>query len=202
MIKLAINLLQPELFPKRPLLSLTRVVVFWLALLLLMVFWSVYSLLNADKLALQYQQISEQQAQQQSQLDDLQQRVSSNRANSKLIERLDTLKIVLANKKELHRQLTDQSQTYAAGFSAAMTELAELHHKDVSLEQVIMVQGELTFTGLAEKPDAVPLWLAAFESSTFLSGKHFTHFSLSENEQGFTSFTVSSATAKTQKRPN
>lgn len=202
MPKLAINLLQPELLPKRPLLSLARVVGFWLVLLIIMITWTVYSQITTDKLSQKYQTLNQQQIEQQQLLDDLQQKVSSNRADAQLLERLNKLKVVLANKKELHRQLTDQSQTYAAGFSAAMTELAVLHHKSVSLEQVNMNQGQLTFSGVAKTPDAVPQWLAGFESSTFLSGKHFTHFSLSENEQGLTTFSVSSAHGFTAKGSN
>ncbi|GAA5137785.1 PilN domain-containing protein [Thalassotalea piscium] len=202
MAKLAINLLQPELLPKRQLITLSRVVALWCLLLVLMLLLIVYSQVTVDNLSRDYRQASEKQVEQQQLLDSLQQQVSQNRANPELIERLDTLKVVLANKKALHQQLTDQSQTQAAGYSAAMTELASLHHKHVSLEQVIMNKGQLTFSGLAKRPDAVPQWLAGFESSTFLSGKHFTHFSLSENKQGLTNFVVSSAANNAEKGPN
>jgi hypothetical protein len=42
----------------------------------------------------------------------------------------------------------------------------------------------------------VPNWLSGFESSTFLSGKRFINFSLTENEQKLTEFVVSSAPSK------
>ncbi|XQW85540.1 PilN domain-containing protein [Thalassotalea piscium] len=202
MAKLAINLFQPELLPERPLLSLSRVVAFWLLLLLLMIAWAVYSKIEADSLSEKYHKITKQEVEQQTLLEELQQKVSRNRANPKLLERLDTLKIVLANKKALHSQLTDQSQMHAAGFSTAMTELAMLHHKEISLEQVVMEPGQLSFSGVAKKPESVPSWLTGFDSSTFLSGKHFTHFSLSENEQGLTSFTVSSSSEQAAERSN
>ncbi|GHE99082.1 PilN domain-containing protein [Thalassotalea profundi] len=202
MPKLAINLLQPELLPKRPLLSLARVVFLWCALLIFMIAWMVYSQISTDNLARQYQQVNQQQLEQQKLLDELQQKVSSNRADAKLLERLNKLKVVLANKKVLHNQLTDQSQTYAAGFSSAMTELAMLHHKSVSLEQVNMNQGQLSFSGVAKTADSVPQWLAGFESSTFLSGKQFTHFSLSENEEGLTMFSVSTTKVQPVKGGN
>lgn len=192
MAKFTINLLQPELLPKHPLLTLSKVVGIWGLLLVIMIAWGGYSQLTTEQLAQNYQQLSQQQQQQQKLLDELQQKVSSNRADANLMERLATLKLVLINKKDLHRQLTDQSQTFAAGYSSAMTELATLHHKDISLKQVQISQGQLFFKGLAKQPDIVPKWLAGFESSTFLSGKNFTHFSLSENDQGLTEFSVSS----------
>ena len=196
MPKLAINLLQPELLPKRPLLSLARVVGLWGILLIIMIAWIIYSKISTDNLSQQYHQVNQQQAEQQKLLDQLQQKVSSNRADANLLTRLNRLKVVLANKKALHRQLTDQSRAYVVGFSSAMTELAELHHQSVSLAHVNINQGEIAFSGVAKTPDAVPQWLAGFESSTLLSGEHFTHFNLSENEQGLTMFNVSSTKAK------
>ena len=79
-----------------------------------------------------------------------------------------------------------------------MTELSELHHKDVSLQKVQMNSTNMTFSGIARKPEAVPAWLAAFDKATFLSGQSFKHFSLSEieneNAKAVTQFTVSSHT--------
>ena len=103
---------------------------------------------------------------------------------------------MIANKQHLHQQLTDPAQTYSAGFSSAMAELAELHNNNISLQSVNIGNGNMTFTGIARTPDAVPNWLSGFESSTFLSGKRFINFSLTENEQQLTEFVVSSAQGK------
>jgi len=108
------------------------------------------------------------------------------------------VKLVIANKQHLHQQLTDPTQTYSAGFSSAMVELAELHNKNISLQRVNIGNGNMTFSGIARTPDAVPNWLSGFESSTFLSGKRFVNFSLTENKEQLTEFVVSSAQAKGQ----
>lgn len=192
MAKLTINLLQPELLPKQPLLSLLRVLVLWFLLLFLMIAWATYNQISTNKLAVKFQQLSAQQQQQEQTLNALQERIDNNHAAPNLVERLDTLKVILLNKKALLSQLTDQSQTFAAGYSSSMTELATLHHKNLSLKQITINQGQLTFSGVAKTPDTVPQWLASFESSTFLSGKHFSQFSLAENDQGLTEFSVSS----------
>ena len=77
-----------------------------------------------------------------------------------------------------------------------MVELAELHDKNISLQRVSIGNGNMTFSGIARTPDAVPSWLSGFESSTFLSGQRFVNFSLTENEQKLTEFVVSSAKSK------
>ena len=101
--------------------------------------------------------------------------------------------MLIANKQSLHLQLTDPTQTYSAGFSSAMTELASLHNPNISLQRVILGNGNMTFSGIARTPDAVPSWLSGFESSTFLSGESFVNFSLTENKDQITEFFVSSA---------
>ncbi len=137
--------------------------------------------------------VSQQKKVQEARLSSLEKRVSQNKANPQLVQELENLKALLTNKKNLHTQLTDSSTTYAAGFSMAMTELSQLHHRDISLQQVKMNNTFMTFAGIARKPEAVPKWLAAFEQSTFLAGESFTHFSLSENEDSSTQFVVSSS---------
>jgi hypothetical protein len=79
-----------------------------------------------------------------------------------------------------------------AGFASSMTELSLMHHKDISLQHVNITYQDLTFSGVARTPEAVPAWLAKFETSKFLSGKSFINFSLNENEQKLTEFLVSS----------
>ncbi len=192
MQKLSINLLRAELIPEQPLWTLKRVLSVWLAALVLMIFWGVIVHYQLESTESQLALLSQETAKTDTKLADLEQRVAQNKADALLQEKLATLKLLLQNKTMLHEQLTDASSTYAAGFSQAMTELSQLHHNDISLQQVKMNAKQLTFSGLAKTPEAVPAWLAAFESSTFLSGQFFRHFSLSENEQKITQFTVSS----------
>lgn len=193
MQKLSINLLQAELIPEQPLWTLKRVVVVWGIALVLMISWGVTAHYQLESTERQLALLNQEKAKADAKLAGLEQRVAQNKADAVLQEKLATLKLLLQNKTMLHEQLTDASSTYAAGFSQAMTELSQLHHNDISLQQVKMNAEQLMFSGLAKTPEAVPEWLAAFETSTFLSGQFFRHFSLSENEQKVTQFTVSSS---------
>ncbi len=193
MQKLTINLMQDELLVKQPLWTLSRVFLLWGLVALVMVGWAVTSQLQVNQLKQTTAQLAQQKQQIASHQAQLEKQVANNQADPLLQEKLATVKLLLANKKKLHRQLTNVASTYAAGFSQAMTELSELHHSDISLQQVKIDRDKLLFSGLARQPDAVPQWLAGFENSTFLAGQSFSHFRLAETEQQLTSFTVSSS---------
>ncbi len=192
MQKRTINLLQDELFPKQALWTLKRVALLWLLVLVLMISWLFASQTQVNQRAKQLAKVSAQKKERNDYLARLEKQVKENQPDPLLQEKLATIKLLLANKKLLHEKLTDVTSTYASGFSSAMTELSELHHKDISLQQVIITPEHMMFSGLAKKPDVVPAWLAGFEQSTFLSGQLFGHFTLTENEDKVTQFTVSS----------
>lgn len=193
MAKLSINLLQVDLLPSKPFWTLNRVVIIWAISLLAMLaimFLTQYSLKTTIK---EHTNVHAMNTQQKDQLSRLEVAISNNRKDQNLLNKLDTLKLVIANKEQLHLQLTDPKQTYSAGFSTVMSELAQLHNNNISLQHVRIANDDMSFSGLARSPDAVPYWLSKFEDSTFLSGKKFVNFTLAENDQNITEFTVSSA---------
>jgi hypothetical protein len=196
MAKYSINLLQAGLLPKKPLWTLNRVIGLWAFSLSVMVLTSVLLTMQQSQLMRQQKQLLTAETTNKNKLAALEQRIAQNRKDTRLVEQLKTLKFMLDNKQSLQLQLTDPKQTYSAGFSAAMSELAQLHDKNISLERVNIGYGNMTFAGVARSPDAVPIWLSKFESSTFLSGKSFVNFTLSENEQHITEFVVSSVASK------
>ena len=198
MEKLSINLLQAELIPKQPLLTLKRVAVLWLGSLLVVSFFWWWSSFQHEQSIEQFKRLTAQQKVLNKEQKNLEKRVSKNKVDARLEEKHEILTLSLKNKKSLHRQLTDNSSVYTAGFSNAMTELAELHHDDISLQNIKLNGAEMMFSGLARTPEAVPSWLAAFEQATFLSGKTFNHFNLGENKDSITTFVVSTSYEKSQ----
>lgn len=192
MAKLSINLLQEDLLPKNVLVTLPRVAIVWAIVFAVMFSWSLLNNYQVNQLTVQDQKLSRIKANQNALLVQLEAQIKANRADAKIIEELAMLKLLLSNKKVLHRELTDPSHTSVAGFASAMTELSSMHHKDISLEHVNITSLDLTFAGVARSPESVPAWLAKFEHSHFLSGKSFINFTLNENEQKLTEFVVSS----------
>jgi len=192
MAKNSINLLQADLLPKQALVTLPKVVTLWFVVFLFMLSWTFLNQYQVSTLSAKHLALSQTKAKQTKLLAQLQDKVKTNRASSKVIEELAMLKSFLKNKNVLLGELTDPTHTSVAGFASAMTELSMMHHKDISLRNVNITYQDLTFSGLARTPEAVPAWLAKFESSKFLSGKSFVNFSLNENEEKLTEFLVSS----------
>jgi len=191
--KYSINLLQADLQTVKALWTLNRVVALWGTTLVVMLGLIFIVQLKVSHLTTEFATAKSFNSQQKLQLKNLESAISNNRQDSELLAQLNTIKLVIANKQHLHQQLTDPTKTYSAGFSKAMEELAALHDNNISLQKVNIGYGNMTFSGIARTPDAVPNWLSGFESSTFLSGQRFISFSLTENEQKLTEFVVSSA---------
>ncbi len=194
-----INLLGPELLPEKPLLTLSRVVTLWAVVLVVMVAMSIISSVHLKEVTEDHKIATAKNKLNKDKLSNLERELGANRVDKELSSRLALLKLTMKNKKNLLQQLTDPKRTYVKGFSSAMSDLSAHHHNEISLQQVIITNDELTFAGFARSPEAVPAWLAGFEQSALLSGKSFINFKLEENEDKVTSFVVSSVT--TSKEP-
>ncbi len=190
--KYRINLLQPELLPEQVLLTLPRVALLWLTAFMLMLGWGVVTSFQHQSIQQKLNVLQKEKVKQDKLLANLTTELTSGRVDSQFAEKLTTLKLLINNKQALHEKLTNPNKTYVAGFAIAMNELAQLHHQDIRLQTININNDNMTFSGLALTPEAVPAWLAGFENSLLLSGKSFSHFKLSENEQHITEFMVSS----------
>ena len=197
--KYSINLLQTELLPKRVLLTLKRVVSSWLLVSSLMLVMAFFSQYQVNNVAEQLKALNKVKVKQNKVLTDLEKNIQQNKIDVKLTSELKKLKFVMANKQALYQELTNRDTTYVGGFAKAMTDLSEMHSKNISLEKMVIDSEQLTFSGVARTPEAVPAWLASFEYSSVLSGKVFSDFSMNERysvsnqDQGFISFVVSTA---------
>lgn len=190
--KYSINLLQPELLPEKVLLTLPRVVLLWVTAFTLMLAWGILTSFQHQALQEELTVLKKEKVKQDKLLANLTTQLTSRKVDNHLVEKLATIKLLINKKKALHEKLTNPNKTYVAGFAIAMNELAQLHHKDIRLQSININNDNMTFSGLALTPEAVPAWLAGFENSLLLSGKLFSHFKLSENEQQMTEFMVSS----------
>ncbi len=190
--KYEINLLQDELLPKTPLLTLPTTLALWLVVLFILIIAGIYGQLQLNNIQNQNKLLSIEKSRKIVLQEELTATLATHKADPALRAQLATLKTLINNKKVLYTNLTDTSKTYVAGFAQAMTELAKIHHKDISLQNIIISHDNISFTGIARTPSAVPYWMAGFRNAQLLSGKLFKHFSLSESKQGYTEFFVSS----------
>lgn len=193
--KHSINLLQAELYPEKQLLTLTRVATAWLILLAFMGSWTVITEINYKQSAAKYDVLLKEQQQKSQLAKQLESQLQARKVSPALTKNLNTIKLVMRHKDALLNKLTDSNETFAGGFVMAMNDLSAMHHKDIRLQTISINAKDMSFTGLARTPQAVPAWLAGFKNSRLLSGKAFVHFKLAKNEQNITEFVVSS-TAK------
>jgi Tfp pilus assembly protein PilN len=190
--KHSINLLQAELYPQQALLTLNKVAMVWLALLLIMASWAFVTQLSLSQSANKHQALLQIKNQKQALSEQLEKQLADKQISPALLKKFDEMKHVLSRKKALFAKLTDSNQTFSGGFVMAMNDLSNMHNQGITI-QTISINGQgMKFTGLAKKPQNVPAWLNGFEKSRLLSGKGFANFELAQNEQGVTSFVVSS----------
>ena len=194
--KLSINLLQAELLPKQPLLTLKRVVLSWLLVIAVMLSWVFVTQYQVNKVTEQLSALNNTQVTQDKVLADLNSKLQKNKTDATLMNQLATLKFVMTNKEALYQQLTNRNTTYVAGFAKVMTDLSNMHSENISLEKVLIDNTRLLLSGMARTPEAVPAWLALFDSSTVLSGRVFNNFSINANDYGLIDFEVSTAGAE------
>jgi hypothetical protein len=190
--KHSINLLQAELYPETPLLTLNRVIGTWLFLLVFMVIWAIVTESNYNKSSAKYDELLKEKQQVTELANSLELKLKNRKASPALVRNLSTLKLVMQHKGALLDKLTNSNETFAGGFVMAMNDLASMHHKDISLKSIHINSSAMSFAGLARSPQAVPAWLAGFEKSKLLSGKAFVNFKLVKNQKNITEFVVSS----------
>lgn len=195
-IKNKINLLQAELFPAPPLLTLPKVAAIWAVLLFLMIIWSVATQINFKSSAQTYDKLLSQKQEKQQQTQKLESQLKNRQVSPELRKSLSILQLVIQHKDSLLNELTDSNDTFAGGFVMAMNDLSLMHHKDIRLQQIQINAQDMSFKGLARTPQAVPAWLDGFKNSRLLSGKSFSNFKLKKNEQNITEFVVSSVAKK------
>ena len=194
MSKHSINLFQPELLPEQATITLSRVVGLWCGVFVLMLAFSFYSGYQNEQSAKELSTLRVSEQFNKLRFAELEEQLKAKQKDPQLTARLELMKKLILNKKALHGQLTDGSRTYVQGFSNAMTELSNMHNNNISLQMVTITNDDLTFSGLAKHPEAVPAWLDGFSQSELLSGKTFVNFKLQENEHNMTEFVVSSIT--------
>ncbi|WP_281559606.1 PilN domain-containing protein [Thalassomonas sp. RHCl1] len=194
-IKTGINLLQPELLPPKALVTLNRVLALWTVVLFLMLSWWYSSDYSLTQVKAEVGQLNTEKNKQTKLLEKLEQDITRHKPDSLLLAKLETMKLIVANKQDLHGQLTDVSGSYVAGFSGAMTELAKFHSADISLEHISIAGKQISFEGMTRSAQAVPQWLANFEQSSVLSGQVFSDFSLEQDpeQEQYLKFKVSTS---------
>jgi len=174
---------------------LPRVVGVWGIALIVMFALSYFTGIQVESLSAKNQTLSQSVKNNEKQVEMLEKQVAAKKADPQLVMQLDSLKLIMLNKKALHNHLTNKNLTNVKGYSSTMSELSQYHHRDVSLTNVQIDSQNVTMSGIARTPEDVPEWLTGFKDSPSFKGQKFKQFKLTENENKITEFKVSSAMA-------
>lgn len=195
-VKHKINLLQAELYPKKVLLTLNKVVGLWVIMCIVMLSWVLITQLTFNQTVSEHRSLTQLKNQKQTFSEQLQKQLAEKQASPMLLRELESKKQLLARKSALLAKLTGSKQVFSSGFVTTLNDLSTRHNQNITLKTISINDTGIAFTGLAKSPKDVPTWLNGFGKSSLLSGEEFMTFELVQNAQGITNFVVSSTAAE------
>ena len=102
--KYSINLLQPELLPEKVLLTLPRVVLLWVTAFTLMLGWVIATDFQHQSLQDKLKVLQKEKIKEDKLLASLTTQITSRKVDSKLVDKLTTIKLVMSRKQGLHEK--------------------------------------------------------------------------------------------------
>lgn len=182
-MKQQVNLYQPILYPVRQQLGLRQLVVAWLLLSLLLLacwFW------------LQLQQLAQQQqltllqhnlTLQQQELGLYQDALVQRQPSAALVAQLQQEERALLQKQQLLSYLSVQQQQASLFYSPVLQHLQNIDRAELWLTQFTLQQQHSSFSGIALRPDKVPLWLEDLRQLGYFHGQRFSQVNMQQVPQ-------------------
>ncbi|MEX1222888.1 MAG: PilN domain-containing protein [Idiomarina sp.] len=197
-LKTAINLYVAELRPvqQRFTLKLTLLVLAgWLAVLVLATIVLSYAESSQQE---QVTELNRQVSQQRAVVTELNEALQQRRGDPKIQQQLDLTRAEIERGQQLLGSLKQQQRQHQTSFAMLLTDLADITHGQLWLQDIVMEQGHLTLRGYATKAAALPAWMADFSGQPTLQNRQFAVFELrTEDKAQGLAFTISSAAATT-----
>lgn len=177
-MKQRVNLYQPQLYPVTERLSLQRLVSGWLLLVGILFsgwFWLQY----------QQQQLAEQLAVQQQQLDVqlqevqlYQQALQQRQPAVELTKQYELLQHRVRQKQQLLGYLAQQQQQAGQLYSPVLAHLLQIDRRELWLTAFSLQQQHSSFSGISLLPDKVPLWLEDLRRLDYFKGQRFSEVNM------------------------
>lgn len=177
-MKQRVNLYQPLLYPVTERLSLQRLVSGWLLLVGILLsgwFWLQY----------QQQQLAEQLAVQQQQLDVqlqevqlYQQALQQRQPAVELTKQYELLQHRVLQKQQLLGYLAQQQQQAGQLYSPVLAHLLQIDRRELWLTAFSLQQQHSSFSGISLQPDKVPLWLEDLRRLDYFKGQRFSEVNM------------------------
>jgi Tfp pilus assembly protein PilN len=192
-MKTRVNLYTQAFRPKKERFALTHALLIISSSLLLMLTLTVMSENENSALTQQVNNVKQQVATLETEVDVLSDKVARHVQNPALDQQLALLKTRLQYRDELLVQLSKLAQVQTSGFAILMSDLALQRDKDIRLNQIRLAGSSMTLQGIARNHDAIPRWIGKFSAGKSLQGREFSQLNITRNEDDIIAFTLTNS---------
>ncbi|MFT5806942.1 MAG: Tfp pilus assembly protein PilN [Moritella dasanensis] len=192
-MKTRVNLYTQAFRPKKERFALTHALLIISSSLLLMLTLTVMSENENSALTQQVNNVKQQVATLETEVDVLSDKVARHVQNPALEQQLALLKTRLQYRDELLVQLSKLAQVQTSGFAILMSDLALQRDKDIRLNQIRLAGSSMTLQGIARNHDAIPRWIGKFSAGKSLQGREFSQLNITRNEDDIIAFTLTNS---------
>ena len=189
-MKTRVNLYTQAFRPKKERFTLAQGLVIIVSATLLMLTLTVLSENDITASATKVNNVKQQVATLESEVDVLSDKVARHVQNPALEQQLALLKTRLKYRDELLVQLSQLAEVQSSGFAILMSDLALQRDKDIRLNQIRLAGSSMTLQGIARNHDAIPRWIGKFSAGKSLQGREFSQLNISRNEDDVIAFTL------------
>jgi len=189
-MKTRVNLYTQAFRPKKERFTLAQGLVIIVSAILLMLTLTVLSENDITASAAKVNNVKQQVATLESEVDVLSDKVARHVQNPALEQQLALLKTRLKYRDELLVQLSQLAEVQSSGFAILMSDLALQRDKDIRLNQIRLAGSSMTLQGIARNHDAIPRWIGKFSAGKSLQGREFSQLNISRNKDDVIAFTL------------
>jgi Tfp pilus assembly protein PilN len=179
-MKQQVNLYQPILYPVRQQLGLQQLVVAWLLVLLLLLAGWFWLQLQQNGQQQQLTLLQQQLALQQQELSLYQDALLQRQPAAALVTQLQLEERAVLQKQQLLSYLSVQQQQASLFYSPVLQHLHTIDRPELWLTQFTLQQQHSSFSGIALRPDKVPLWLEDLRQLGYFHGQSFSQVNMQQ----------------------
>lgn len=189
-------LLCGESLTKKPLLTSSKMIMFWSLSAIIMALGVTYQQINISKLEKTLMLSGAELSAVKAQSEELDKKLSLHLPSLALVNEVAHAKEVLASKRSALDAVMQHDGALQQGYVSTFNALTALSRPDVSISDVFVSLDALNLNGLAATPEAVPSWLQSFQSQEPLSTRLFELMELTRDEDNHLHFSLISKREK------
>ncbi|MGF1685792.1 PilN domain-containing protein [Photobacterium japonica] len=192
-----INFYSDTLRPKVEILTFTNMIMSWGIIAVVLSGYASWQGWQQHQLALQKRDADYESAQVQLQVQQTKSALTQRTPSALKMQRADQLALKLASKQAVLAVISQYDQRLQVGYAAMMQQLAQVKSPDIALQAIQVTGLQLSLSGVARTPDAVPTWVQKFQPYPALNHRRFKQMNLERKPDNTLSFTLRAEAAST-----